>query len=117
MSQNVPTAATEHVSIDNIPTGNVELLIRRHEMPNKLLVSRYWNGMEKPEQLAYVPERTCEVDETDTWECVCDSIGHYGKRMTIHVMECSECGRTYEHVNGDYEFCPHCRRRIVEVDE
>lgn len=42
-------------------------------------------------------------------------IGRYGKRVTIHVMECSECGRTYEHVNGDYEYCPRCGRRI-EVD-
>lgn len=63
-------------------------------------------------------ERTgaCTADETDTWECVCDGIGRYGKRVTVHVMECSECGHTYEHVNGDYEFCPHCGRRVVEVD-
>lgn len=60
---------------------------------------------------------TCQADETDTWECVCDGIGHYGERMTIHVMECSECGHTYEHVNGGYEYCPHCGRRIVEVDD
>lgn len=59
---------------------------------------------------------TCNADETETWECVCDQIGRYGKRVTIHVMECSECGHTYEHVNGDYEFCPHCGRRVVEVD-
>lgn len=59
---------------------------------------------------------TCTADETDTWECVCDQIGRYGKRVTIHVMECSECGRTYEHVNGDYEHCPRCGRRI-EVDD
>lgn len=62
-------------------------------------------------------ERTTMVDETDTWECVCDGIGRYGKRITVHVMECSECGHTYEHVNGDYEFCPRCGCRIVEVDE
>ena len=55
---------------------------------------------------------TCHADETDTWECVCDQIGRYGKRVTIHVMECSECGHTYEHVNGDYEYCPHCGRRL-----
>ena len=60
-------------------------------------------------------ERTTTVDETETWECVCDGIGRYGKRVTVHVMECSACGRTYEHVNGDYEYCPHCRARIVEV--
>ena len=57
---------------------------------------------------------TCHADETDTWECVCDGIGRYGKRVTVHVMECSECGRTYEHVNGGYEFCPRCRRKVVD---
>lgn len=61
-------------------------------------------------------ERTTTVDETDTWECVCDQVGRYGKCVTIHVMECSACGGTYEHVNGSYEFCPRCGRR-VEVDE
>lgn len=60
---------------------------------------------------------TCQADETETWECVCDGIGRYGKRMTIHVMECTECGHTYEHVNGDYEFCPRCGRRREDVTE
>lgn len=116
MSKNVPTAATEHVSIDNIPTGNVELLIRRHEMPNKILVSRYWNGMEKPEQLAYVPERTCNADETDVIKCwiKCKDEPSTEHMELVHVMECSECGHTYEHVNGDYEFCPRCGRKRVD---
>ena len=56
----------------------------------------------------------CQADETETIECVCDDVWHYGKRLTVHVMECSECGRTYEHVNGTYEFCPHCGRRVVD---
>ena len=51
-------------------------------------------------------------DETETIECVCDGVGYYGKKVTIHVMECPECGRTYEHVNGDYERCPHCGTRF-----
>ena len=59
---------------------------------------------------------TCHADETDTWECVCDQFGRYGKRVTIHVMECSECGHTYEHVNGGCEFCPHCGLRIEVTD-
>jgi len=58
---------------------------------------------------------TCTADETDTLECVCDGLGRYGKRVTVHVMECSECGRTYEHVNGDYEFCPRCGRKVVDA--
>jgi len=57
-------------------------------------------------------ERTTTVDETErisiSWQD--------GRHVTIHVMECFECGQTYEHVNGGYEFCPHCGRRIVEVD-
>jgi len=72
-----------------------------------------------PEQAiaATLGPMTCQADETDTWECVCDGIGHYGERMTIHVMECDKCWHTYEHVNGSYEYCPHCGRRIVEVDD
>lgn len=57
---------------------------------------------------------TCHADETDAMECVCDQVGRYGKRVTIHMMECSECGRTYEHVNGGYEFCPMCGRKVVD---
>lgn len=60
---------------------------------------------------------TCEADETDTWECVRDDLGGYGKTLTVHVMECTECGHTYEHVNGDYEFCPRCGRKRKDVDE
>lgn len=58
---------------------------------------------------------TCTADETDTLECVCDQVGRYGMRVTIYVMECSACGHTYEHVNGDYEFCPRCGRKVVDV--
>jgi len=56
----------------------------------------------------------CHADETDTMECVCDGIGHYGEYLMVHVMECSECGRTYEHVWGNYEYCPHCGRKVVD---
>ena len=99
MIQNVPTAATEHASVDNIPTGNVELLIRRHEMPDKLLVSRYWSGMEKPEQLAYVPERTC----------------HNVAGMD-DVFECSACGGRYIswELRRWARYCPDCGRKVVD---
>ena len=46
---------------------------------------------------------TCKPVETETLE-----------NVTVHVMECDECGGTYEHVNGDYERCPHCGRKVVE---
>lgn len=51
--------------------------------------------------------------ETEVWHCICDDLAHYGERLTVHVMECPECGRTYEHVNGDYEYCPHCGIRFL----
>lgn len=51
--------------------------------------------------------------ETEVWYCICDDLAHYGERLTVHVMECPECGRTYEHVNGDYEYCPHCGTRFL----
>jgi hypothetical protein len=60
---------------------------------------------------------TCKADETDTIKCWVKRKGEPGvERMElIHVMECSECGSTYEHVNGGYEFCPRCGRRIEVV--
>ena len=51
----------------------------------------------------------CRADETATIAAVTDE----GNHVTIHEMECSACGHTYEHVNGDYEYCPHCGRRVV----
>ena len=60
---------------------------------------------------------TCHADETYSYECIGDDLSCYGKLITVHVMECSECGQTYEHVNGSYEFCPRCGRRIEVVDE
>ena len=72
-----------------------------------------------PEQAiaATMGRGTCIADETETISVRGDTWGYYfDKHFTIHVMECSECGHTYEHVNGDYEFCPHCGRRVVEVN-
>lgn len=72
-------------------------------------------------KVAVLNEDTCHADETDTVFCSYKGRGNrrnivFGREFAIHVMECSECGRTYEHVNGTYEYCPHCGRRIVEVD-
>jgi len=64
-----------------------------------------------PEQAiaATLRAETCKADETDTWTCEC-----VGRQLTVHVMECSACGGTYEHVNGDYEFCPRCGAKVVD---
>ena len=35
-------------------------------------------------------------------------------REVIHVLECSACGRTCEHVNGSYPRCPHCGAKVVD---
>ena len=59
---------------------------------------------------------TCEADETDLIPFVRADSDDFEVDY-IHVMECTECGHTYEHVNGDYEFCPRCGRKRKDVDE
>lgn len=58
---------------------------------------------------------TCEADETDTIKCwvKCKDKPSTEHMELIHVMECSACGGTYEHVSGSYEFCPRCGRKLV----
>lgn len=66
---------------------------------------------------ATVGRGTCEADETETIKCwvKCKDEPSTERMELIHVMECSECGHTYEHVNGDYEFCPRCGRKRVDA--
>ena len=66
---------------------------------------------------AMVGRGTCEADETETIKCwvKCKDEPSTEHMELIHVMECSECGHTYEHVNGDYEFCPRCGRKRVDA--
>lgn len=58
-----------------------------------------------PEQAiaATLGSGTCELVETDRYT---------NSRETIHVLECSECGETCEHVNGIYPRCPHCGKAV-----
>ena len=78
---------------------------------------RLWHATPEQAIAATLGTGTCIADETETISVRGDTWGYYfDKHFTIHVMECSECGHTYEHVNGDYEFCPHCGRRVVEVN-
>ena len=37
------------------------------------------------------------------------------KSANVHVLECSACGHTCEHVNGDYDYCPHCGDFVGET--
>lgn len=60
------------------------------------------------------------ADETATFEYSRPAKGLKRERITVHHMECSHCGRSYEHVNGDYERCPHCGavfKEEVDPDE
>lgn len=54
---------------------------------------------------------TCNPEETEAITYY-DEYGH--DAVKVHVMECDECGGTYEHVYGDYEWCPRCGRKAVE---
>lgn len=47
-------------------------------------------------------DSTCKLEETESYP---------SERGMVHVLECSNCGRECEHVNGDYEHCPHCLAR------
>lgn len=49
---------------------------------------------------------TCELTETDSYS---------NANEVIHVLECSECGETCEHVNGSYPKCPNCGRKVVSA--
>lgn len=94
----IPSSMSEYKSIDNLPTGSVSLLIRRHEMPDKICVERYWDGMERPEQLAYVPERVAKRVDVPRKDYV--SLGHY---------ECGGCGTVVGH---NSRYCHQCGARL-----
>ena len=47
----------------------------------------------------------CELVETDSYR---------SSYETVHVMECSACGQTCEHVNGAYNYCPNCGKKVME---
>lgn len=32
----------------------------------------------------------------------------------VRGWECRECGQSCEEMYGGYEYCPHCRRKVVE---
>lgn len=55
----------------------------------------------------FVRERTCELVETDRYSNAYE---------TIHMLECSACGETCEHVNGAYPRCPHCGAKVKAVE-
>ena len=81
--------------------------------PDTLLVKHVFLTPEQAIE-ATLGRGECGADETETISVRGDTWGTYfDKHMTIHVMECSACGGTYEHVNGSYEFCPRCGAKVV----
>lgn len=63
-----------------------------------------------PEQAiaATLGSGTCELVETDSYS---------NANEVVHVLECSACGKSCEHVNGSYPKCPHCGREVrVMID-
>ena len=83
---------------------------------------KWWDGDDERKTLwesniaATLGVGTCHADETDTIKCwvKCKDEPSTEHMELIHVMECSACGGTYEYVNGGYEFCPNCGKRVVE---
>lgn len=69
------------------------------------------DAMQRKLEAATRGSETCEADETDLIPFVRADSGDFDVDY-IHVMECSACGGTYEHVNGSYEFCPRCGKVV-----
>lgn len=67
--------------------------------PTKAKAIAAWNTR------AELVSGTCRLDETASYS---------NANEVIHLLECSECGRTCEHVNGSYPRCPHCGAKAVE---
>lgn len=83
--------------------GNCDLVIGGNEAKTP----------EELQALTNVGVGTCEADDTDLIPFVLADSDDIGVGY-IHVMECSVCGGTYEHVNGSYEFCPRCGRKVLD---
>ena len=96
-----PKSAAEFIQTTFLHDGwGIEVLER-----NIGLCVTATNVFDTPEQAiaATLGSGTCELVETDSYS---------NANEVIHVLECSECGRTCEHVNGSYPRCPHCGARV-----
>ena len=52
---------------------------------------------------------TTVLDLTETTRTVHDE--------EVRVWECRECGQSCEEMYGEYEYCPHCRRKVVRAND
>ena len=85
--------------------------IERHAIP---LLGRMWQFIDRSyeaiadELNAALDSGECELVETDSYSSACE---------TVHVLECSACGQTCEHVNGAYNYCPNCGAKVRKAVE
>ena len=78
-----------------------------YDMPEATALPEYsydWQAI-TDELNAELGSGTCELTETDSYS---------NANEVVHVLECSACGETCEHVNGSYPRCPNCGRKAVE---
>lgn len=95
--------------------GSIELLAH-HLTPEQAIAATFGSCNRSSNCTNSERTETCEADETDLIPFVRADSDDFEVDY-IHVMECTECGHVYEHVNGDYEFCPRCGRKREDVSE
>jgi len=110
------TARDYCISIDDDGSADYFLDLDFHEVftPEQAIAATLGATDAKPTQVE--SSGTCEADETDLIPFVRADSDDF-KVDYIHVMECTECGHVYEHVNGDYEYCPRCGRKRRDAEE
>lgn len=108
---------TLHIELPKLPESILVCLPdKRDREVRSARVWRYTLGDADATRERQGVAETCKADETETIKCwvKCKDEPSTEHVELIHVMECSACGGTYEYVNGSYEYCPRCRRRVVE---
>lgn len=64
--------------------------------------------------LAASGREVAHADHVADTPMVIESASGYGRRVVLREYECDLCGGTYEHVSGDYEYCPRRGARLVD---
>lgn len=108
------TEVSRNICTDFCPDTGISMSVWESG-DGKLGIDAHTNYLFTPEQAVEVTlgRKTCEADETDLIPFVRADSGDFDVDY-IHVMECSACGGTYEHVSGSYEFCPRCGRKVID---
>jgi DNA-binding MarR family transcriptional regulator len=69
-------------------------------------------GTNRSITLVYPESAYNSVHSHEIEACDCECLND-GTRFTVHVIRCSHCLNTYEYIGKPYEYCPHCKSRIV----